>query len=278
MTLIFVNYRTGDEEGTATLVERELSRRFGNDNVFRASKSIEPGRRFPQEIITAVRRSRVLIAVIGPHWIDASSSDGRPALANPDDWTRREIREAFESAAIVIPLLVDKTERLRHEDLPEDIGGLADCQYLRYNHRDADSGIDRLAGKLTALVPELAEAAERYGPGQPPARPGETRSAGNQVADQSPPGPVHHQQNGGIGNVHGGFSGTYVSDPQGPVHTGSGHLYQAHEQQFGPQFTGDGQGVNYIAGDNSGTVNHRIVHGRPPQNPQDSQDLQDEER
>ncbi|MEU5158597.1 toll/interleukin-1 receptor domain-containing protein [Streptomyces sp. NPDC020875] len=271
MPLVFVNYRTGDEEATATLVARELSRRFGGDNVFRASKSIEVGSHFPQALITAVRRSRVLIAVIGRRWLDVTASDGRPALANPDDWTRREIREAFESAAIVIPLLVDKAARLRHEDLPEDISGLADCQYLRFDHRDDDSGIDRLTAKLTALVPELAEAAERNGPVRPPARTSETARTGDPVADLSRPGTAHHQRHGGIGDVHGGFSGTYVSDPRGPVHTGSGDLYQAQEQQFAPRFIGDGQGINYIAGDNSGSVHHRVVHGEPPQDPQDEE-------
>jgi hypothetical protein len=34
----FVSYRTDDEPGSAALIERELSRRFGSDNVFRASR------------------------------------------------------------------------------------------------------------------------------------------------------------------------------------------------------------------------------------------------
>lgn len=79
MPQIFVNYRTDDEEATATLVDRELSRVFGNENVFKASKSIGPGSRFPQELLTAVRRSSVLLAVIGPRWLKTGGAgDGAP--------------------------------------------------------------------------------------------------------------------------------------------------------------------------------------------------------
>ncbi|WP_211351710.1 hypothetical protein [Haloactinospora alba] len=53
-------------------------------------------------------------------------------------------------------------------------------------------------------------------------------------------------QRGGVGSISGGV-GSVVTDPQAPVHTGSG------EQHNGPQFGNTGS-VNYVGGDNSGTV------------------------
>lgn len=53
-------------------------------------------------------------------------------------------------------------------------------------------------------------------------------------------------QQGGVGNISGGV-GSVVTDPRGPVHTGSG------EQHNGPRFGNTGS-VNYVGGDNSGTV------------------------
>ncbi|MGW1275766.1 toll/interleukin-1 receptor domain-containing protein [Streptomyces tsukubensis] len=262
--LVFVNYRTGDEEGTATLVERELSRRFGNENVFRASKSIGPGRRFPQELITAVRHSRVLLAVIGPRWLDALTVDGRPAAAGSDDWTRREILEAFESGTVVVPVLVGGAKRLRHEDLPQDIGELADCQYRRLDHRNVDADLSLLADDLMALVPDLAKAAKEHGSADS-ARERSTTTDNPDQHQQNRPQVIKHRQRGGIGNLHGGFSGTFVSEPQGPVHTGSGHLYQAHEQHLGPEFSGNGQNINHFDGDNNGTVGNRSDRTGTPQ-------------
>ncbi|MGW5673989.1 toll/interleukin-1 receptor domain-containing protein [Streptomyces sp. NPDC003860] len=262
MPLIFVNYRTGDEEGTATLVERELSRRFGSESVFRASKSIAAGSSFPRELVVAARRCRVLLAVIGPRWSDAPTADGRRALENPDDWTRREILEAFENAAIVIPVLVGRTTRLRPEELPPVLAELADCQYRRLDHRNAEADLARLADDLEELVPELAEAAARQGHGDMVPRTADEEDRGGAARVRA--GVIKHRQRGGIGNLNGDFSGTFVSEPQGPVHTGSGDLYNAREQQWGPRFSGDGAGVTYIAGDNSGTARQESNRGERP--------------
>lgn len=40
MTDVFINYRTGDGDKTAALIDQELSGRFGQKRIFRASKSI----------------------------------------------------------------------------------------------------------------------------------------------------------------------------------------------------------------------------------------------
>ncbi|WP_050371526.1 toll/interleukin-1 receptor domain-containing protein [Streptomyces acidiscabies] len=221
--MIFVNYRTNDEEATATLVERELSRVFGDENVFRASKSIPPGGRFPQELLTAARHCRVLLALIGPRWAEARTRDGRPALEDPEDWTRREIFEALETGAHVIPLLVGNAARLRHDDLPAVLEDLADCQYRRFSHRNAEEDLARLVSDLVSLVPELAAAADQRG-GSKPADTEEPAEAA-EPAIRAQVKTKGHRQRGGIGNVNGDFSGTFVSEPQGPVHTGKGNLY-----------------------------------------------------
>lgn len=249
MPLIFVNYRTDDEEATATLVDRELSRVFGNGNVFRASKSIAPGSRFPQELLTAVRRSHVLLAVIGPRWLTAGGSGGRSLLEDESDWTRREIQEAFETGAVVIPLLVGGVKRLAGTDLPAEIKGLADCQYRRLNHRSAEADLTKLTDDLVRLSPELAVAAESNGYRSPSTASGNEYGADAGVSDGARVRAkvVKHRQRGGIGNLNGDLSGTFVSEPQGPVHTGSGHLYQAPEQRLSPYGSGGNGGLNPVA-------------------------------
>ncbi|MET9493852.1 toll/interleukin-1 receptor domain-containing protein [Streptomyces sp. NPDC006552] len=265
MPLVFVNYRTDDEEGTATLVERELSRVFGNDNVFRASKSIRLGSRFPQELLTAVRRSSVLLAVMGPRWLTPAGPEGRSPLEDEDDWTRREIREALETGAVVIPLLVGGAKRLRPDDLPADIEAMASCQYRRLSHRNADADLAGLADDLVDLLPELGAAARSNGYRTSPAPTADDRSTerdGTGVARMQAR-VIKHRQRGGIGNLNGDFSGTFVSEPQGPVHTGNGHLYQAREQYLGPRISGDGGNVQYV-GENQGEVRQRANRsGRP---------------
>ncbi|MFH8992924.1 toll/interleukin-1 receptor domain-containing protein [Streptomyces sp. NPDC017940] len=264
MPLIFVNYRTDDEEATATLVDRELSRVFGNDAVFRASKSIGLGSRFPQELLTAVRRSSVLLAVIGPRWLKAEGPGGRSPLQEESDWTRREIQEALETGAVVIPLLVGGAKRLGKEDLPTEIGDLADCQYRRLNHRNADADLTGLADDLVRLLPELATAARNNGYRSPSATADRGRGgeSGRRADERTPTKLIKHRQRGGIGNLNGDFSGTFVNESQGPVHTGSGHLYQAGEQYLGSYISSDGGDVHYEA-DNHGDVYRGDRNGHP---------------
>ncbi|MFE7129676.1 toll/interleukin-1 receptor domain-containing protein [Streptomyces sp. NPDC057638] len=247
---VFINYRTGDGEAAAALVERELTRRFGEGRVFRASKSIRAGSRYPAELVTAVRRSSVLLAIIGPDWAEAKLADGRRALEVPSDWTRREIVEAFDSGALVIPVLVGRTTRLNRRSLPPRIAELADRQYRRLDLRNADADLARLGDDLANLVPQLADAdRDRATDDEQPTgveAPSVTRMAARDV---------RIRQRSGIGNLNGDLSGTFVSEPQAPVHTGQGDQYNA------PRFSGDNTGVNYTAGDSSGMVEQRFERG-----------------
>jgi hypothetical protein len=158
VTLLFVNYRA-DDSAWAVLVDQELSRRFGTDQVFRASRSIPPGADFPDWILGHLHRSSALVAVIGPTWSSVTGRDGAPRLHEPDDWVRREIAEAFTMGIPVIPVLVDDTARLDGADLPDDIARLARCQYLRLSYRNVAYDMARLVDEVAALVPSLGDPA-----------------------------------------------------------------------------------------------------------------------
>ncbi|WP_051898491.1 toll/interleukin-1 receptor domain-containing protein [Sciscionella sediminilitoris] len=152
---VFVNYRTGDEAGLAAMIERDLAGRFGRAEVFRASKSIEPGEDFPEGLVRGVRGARVLLAVIGARWF-ARGQDGRRLVDDPADWPRREIQEALGLGIAVVPVLVDNTPRLETAQLPGPLAGLARCQYVRVNHRTIDADLERLADAVRRFVPETA--------------------------------------------------------------------------------------------------------------------------
>jgi hypothetical protein len=155
---VFVNYRTGDGEWAAALVKRELSARFGADQVFYASQSIRLGEDFSREILSGLRRCEVLLALIGPRWVAAVDREGVRRLDKADDWVRREITEAFQCGLRVIPVLMDGIDPLTEADLPDALKRLARCQYLRIHHRSDDLDLPRLVDELVELVPELLTA------------------------------------------------------------------------------------------------------------------------
>jgi hypothetical protein len=224
---IFINYRNGDEEATATLIEHELSRRFGSDQVFRASKSISPGEDYIAELLTNVRRSRVLLAVIGSRWLTGADEPGRNRLADEADWVRREILEAFEHGVLVFPVLVGRLQPpLRPSDLPPALARLANLQYRRLDHRSAERDLRALGDELAKLVRSLVDS------DQP------EKVSGADADDGSASETVHA---GNHARQHSGSTSTVVHNPRGSVNTGSGH-----------QFTGNG--VNYIEGGNRGGI------------------------
>ncbi|MFJ6480205.1 toll/interleukin-1 receptor domain-containing protein [Streptomyces sp. NPDC091682] len=257
MPNVFVNYRTGDEESVATMIARELARRFGSERIFFASTSIALGQRFPAELVRAVEECEALLAVIGPRWAEVQGEDGRSALESDQDWTRREIQTALDRGILVIPVLVGKATRIDHAVLPDDLRELADCQYRRFDHRNAESDLTAIGDALGRLLPELGaedhdlRAARERAEAKP--RKKSAQDAGNtRMRTRN----VEQRVRGGIGNLNGDLSGTFVNEPQGPVNTGRGHQYNA------PHFQGDNTGVQFTAGDNSGTVHQRFERER----------------
>jgi hypothetical protein len=232
---IFINYRNDDEAATASLIDHELSRRFGSDQVFRASKSIRKGEDYVRDLLKAVRDSQVLLAVIGSRWLTAVDEQGRKCLDNETDWTRREILEAFKYGVRVIPILVGRTQPpLRPADLPPELARLAKFQYHRVDHRNSEANLRELGDELAELVPSLVD-------GDQSGHADEPDTADGHVSTTLRAGDHARQQNGGTNTV--------VNHPRAPVNTGSGH-----------QFTGDG--VAYVAGNNRGGIHQRFGAAR----------------
>jgi hypothetical protein len=215
---VFINYRTGDEEGIASLIDHELVRAIGRDRVFFASQSIRAADDFTRRMLPAVQLSRVLLAVIGPGWL--TDRNGRRRLDEPDDWTRREILTAFDCGVPVIPVIVGRTtSRLDQEKLPEPLRRLADLQSVRFDHRHRDADLAELFRALRHFVPAMDEAPE----------PAATDAGSLHNTAEDVGGDVFqardnaHQQSGGV--VVNGNAGTVISGSQAPIHTGRGNQY-----------------------------------------------------
>lgn len=151
---IFVNYRVGDCDTEAALLAQLLVERVGGDSVFFASRSITLASDYTKALPDGLDRASVLLAVIGPRWLEAAKNGVR-RIELADDWVRRELRTAFEQGTHVVPILMDGPERLtmpREDQLPPDIAALARAQYLRMHYQDLR--LDRLFKELVELSPQ----------------------------------------------------------------------------------------------------------------------------
>ncbi|MFZ3555050.1 MULTISPECIES: TIR domain-containing protein [unclassified Streptomyces] len=246
MVDVFINYRTGDGDKTAALIDNELSNRFGRERAFRASKSIAPGTAYPDALLAGVRRSALLLAVIGPDWSNLQNK-----LRDPEDWVRKEIVEAFACGLPVIPVLEgNRTERLKKDQLPEDLAQLAELQSVRLDMHTCEADLKHLGDLVANMVPELHDlerAAERTAP--------DPGSVSNSIGDVNGTAVQSRDFTGDVG-------GTVIKDSNGPVHSGKGNIYQnSRHVSGGRHFSGNG--MTYFEGDNQGGIQHQYGESGP---------------
>jgi len=163
----FINYRSSDEAYGALLIDRMLVARFGEDLVFRDSRSIPVGTDFPPLLWSALNECHVLIVVIGPNWLERDAA-GQRRIDDAQDYVRREIAETMRRGIPILPVLIDDTRLPTVADLPDDIAGLARRQYRHVRVRSAEHDIARIVADIEAWMPRQAPAPE---PATPPAAP-----------------------------------------------------------------------------------------------------------
>lgn len=144
MTQIFISYRRADSEGYVGRMYDYLADRFDEQNLFLDVATINAGADFPRAIEQALAQCDVLIAVIGPSWLDATDSRGRRRLDQPDDYVRLEVATALRQDLHVIPALVQEARMPRASELPEELAPLSERNYIEISHKRFAYDMDKL--------------------------------------------------------------------------------------------------------------------------------------
>lgn len=121
---IFVSYRRQDASGEAGRLVDHLREVYGEESVFLDVETLEAGLDFVQAIDKALNSCKVLIAMIGPHWINVKDAEGNSRLFHEGDFIRIEIAAALKRNIRVIPVLVNGAVMPTPEQLPEDLQAL----------------------------------------------------------------------------------------------------------------------------------------------------------
>jgi hypothetical protein len=85
-----------DSAGYAGRVMDRLDRELGRDLVSMDVDAIPLGTNFSKVLHEELAKSGVLLAVIGPNWLDARDEHGKRRLNNPNDFIRIEIAAALQ--------------------------------------------------------------------------------------------------------------------------------------------------------------------------------------
>lgn len=81
-----------------------------------------------------VAKCDVLLALIGPSWLNVRDEEGNRRLDNPTDLLRIEIATALQRDIPVIPILLDGARMPKSDQLPKDLEELTVRNGLDIRH------------------------------------------------------------------------------------------------------------------------------------------------
>jgi hypothetical protein len=131
------------------MIHEAFAREVSRENVFMDVVSISPGANFRKLLKDWVAQCDVLLALIGPDWINATDPlTGKRRLENPSDFVRIEIGEALARDIPVVPVLLDGAPLPDADQLPGDLKELCDRQAEFIEYRTFDTDVQSLIKKL----------------------------------------------------------------------------------------------------------------------------------
>src|SRR5262245_16220087 len=107
---IFISYRREDDPSAAARVRDALAASFGKTNIFMDVDCLLAGQRFDDELSKALATCDVLIAIIGPRWMDMLKS--KYVMSGSRDYVREEIAQALKRKIVVVPVRVGREGQL----------------------------------------------------------------------------------------------------------------------------------------------------------------------
>lgn len=153
---IFISYRRGASGSIVDRINDYLVREFSADAVFMDIDSVGYGAEFPEAIRTSLDKSRTVLAIIGPEWMDPRDPGGP---RSPSKWVQMEIESALarrDQGMVVIPVLVGGAQLPKQEDLPPSLNLLPMLNAAEIRQgRDFKNDMALLVRKLPAATRRL---------------------------------------------------------------------------------------------------------------------------
>lgn len=144
---MFVSYRRADGAAADRVIER-LHSRFGGKLVTDVAW-LQGGDAFTPRLEQAVRRSAVVVALIGPAWIGTAAR-----LQDDHDPVRGELEAALSARVPIIPVLIEGA--LRPGDvLPPQVEGLLDRQEVAVRREAFDQDMGHVVAAVERFTPAL---------------------------------------------------------------------------------------------------------------------------
>ncbi len=157
MSSIFVNYRKNPHGTAVAAIADALQSYFGAEEVF-IDNGIPSGDRYPATLELRLQTCTVLIVVIHEGWVDAFKVPRRK------DWVLHEIKSALDRGIHVIPVPIGDAVLPTWEELPAEIGELAQRQAAPIRAAGYSADLNGLIRQLENHVVPAAAPSESTAP------------------------------------------------------------------------------------------------------------------
>jgi hypothetical protein len=153
MGKIFISYRRdglGESSDMALLIKQRLMAHFGEARIIMDVSHVKMGDNWQPQIKAALRETELLVAVIGPQWLDSVRERERSRKDVDNDPMRFEVETALGSPGVkVVPVYTKGMRPFREDELPESLQVLASKDGLQINQgKNTESDLELLVREL----------------------------------------------------------------------------------------------------------------------------------
>jgi hypothetical protein len=143
--VIFISYRKEDSQQIVDLLAEKLKQHFGGAAVFKDDRDIRAGEDWPKKLRDELEARKVMIVVIGSHWLTSFDKHGRRRIDDEKDWVRKEICTALELGKRVVVVLANDAAMPSVQGLPQGsrLQDLPILQNLRFRSGSDSEGDTR---------------------------------------------------------------------------------------------------------------------------------------
>ncbi|MEM1151885.1 MAG: toll/interleukin-1 receptor domain-containing protein [Pseudomonadota bacterium] len=140
---VFLSYRRADSEAAARSLEQRLLQMPDIKRVFLDHEAIPKGVDFSEAIQKAIRKSGIVLVLIGPDW-RGEQADGTARILDENDFVRLEVSEALAGKRQVVPVLLNETQMPAASSLSPELVGLTRLNAARIRMEDFEEDVDDL--------------------------------------------------------------------------------------------------------------------------------------
>lgn len=148
MSRIFISYRSSDGKKDADRLCADLSRLYGDDQVFFDKQDLRGGTAWRSAIVAALGGKPVVLLLFTPDLLGMQHPEGGRRIDRDDDPIRDEILTARQHGALIVPLFTEGMTAPARADLPEPLRFLKDAHGLKLRTEDWATDLARIVSDL----------------------------------------------------------------------------------------------------------------------------------